>query len=71
MIDDSSPTTLNAVGRHHPGGGGEDSGFGGKANFAFGDGHVENLHIRETVRRRIWGERFFSISGENRVQTQQ
>ncbi len=68
MIDDSSPTTLNAVGRHHPGGGGQDSAYGGKANFAFGDGHVENLQILETVRRRLWGERFFSISGDNKVQ---
>jgi len=68
MLDDSAPTTLNAVGRHHPGGGGQDASYGGKANFAFVDGHVENLHILDTVRRRLWGERFFSISGDNKVQ---
>jgi prepilin-type N-terminal cleavage/methylation domain-containing protein/prepilin-type processing-associated H-X9-DG protein len=67
MIEDSSPTALNAVGRHHVGGGGEDAAYGGKANFAFGDGHVENLQIVDTVRRRLWGERFFSMSGDNRV----
>lgn len=68
MIDDSSPSTLNAVGRQHPGGGGQDAAYGGKANFAFGDGHVENLHVLDTIRRRMWGERFFSMSGDNKVQ---
>ena len=68
MIDNGAPTQLNAVGRHHPGGGGQDSAYGGKANFAFGDGHVENLQVVDTLRRRLWGERFFSITGDNNVQ---
>ena len=48
MINDAN-TTLNAVGRHHP---------GKKANFGFVDGHVEGLTIQETVRDRLWGDRF-------------
>jgi len=50
-------TILNAVGRHH----------GGKTVFAFTDGHVELLDIRETIKQRLWGDRAFSITGPNRV----
>lgn len=50
-------TRLNAVGRHH----------GGKANFAFIDGHVAHEHVRETVRHRQWGDRLFSMTGPNAV----
>lgn len=51
-------TRLNAVGRHH----GEE-----KANFAFVDGHVDTLGVRETVERKLWGDRFYSLSGDNSV----
>ncbi|MEZ6234084.1 MAG: prepilin-type N-terminal cleavage/methylation domain-containing protein [Phycisphaerales bacterium] len=67
MIDDSSPTSLNAVGRHHGGGGAQETEYGGRSNFAFGDGHVETLKLLDTVRDRRWGERFFSITGEQRI----
>lgn len=60
MINDSN-TTLNAVGRHHP---------GNKANFGFVDGHVEGLTVQETVEERLWGDRFYSITGNNRVDLQ-
>lgn len=56
-INDSN-TTLNAVGRHHP---------GHTANFAFVDGHAERLHVKETIEKRLWGDRFYSITGDNRV----
>ncbi len=59
-------TQLNAVGRHHPGGGGDKT-YGGRANFAFVDGHVAQLGIRETVERRLWGDRFYSITGNNNL----
>lgn len=51
-------TALNAVGQHH----GSD-----KANFVFVDGHVESLTPRESVENRLWGDRFYSLSGNNRV----
>ena len=57
MINDAN-STLNAVGRHHP---------GSKVNFGFVDGHVELLSIQDTVRDRLWGDRFYSITGNNRV----
>ncbi len=63
MIE-SPLTTLNAVGRHHPGG---DKTYGGTANFAFCDGHVEQLSIIDTIKKRLWGDRFYSISGNNAV----
>ena len=65
MIDESnSPSTLNAVGRHHPGGNKED---GGTANFVFADGHVERLLVRDTVTQQLWGDRFYTITGNNAV----
>jgi prepilin-type N-terminal cleavage/methylation domain-containing protein/prepilin-type processing-associated H-X9-DG protein len=64
MISDTGPGTLNAVGRHHPGSKGA---YGGTASFAFVDGHVEQMNIVETVKRKLWGERFYSLTGNNRV----
>ncbi|MCC7388763.1 MAG: hypothetical protein IT431_08330 [Phycisphaerales bacterium] len=51
-------TILNAVGRHHE---------GGTAHFAATDGSVFRTTVRDTVERRLWGERFWSITGDNRV----
>ena len=56
----TAPTTLNAVGRHHPGP--RDS-KGGGSNFAFVDGHVESLTVSDTIRKRLWGDKFYSMSG--------
>ena len=61
----NTPTILNAVGRHHPGG--QDRAFGGSANFAFVDGSVRQKTVLQTVRDREWGERFFSMTGSNLV----
>jgi prepilin-type processing-associated H-X9-DG protein len=63
VIEDQN-TALNAVGRHHPGG---DAEYGGTANFVFVDGHVDKMTVLETVKQRLWGERFYSITGNNRV----
>lgn len=57
MITDAN-STLNAVGRHHG---------NAKVNFVFVDGHVERATTIETIEKRQWGERFFSITGNNRV----
>ncbi|MBX3363417.1 MAG: prepilin-type N-terminal cleavage/methylation domain-containing protein [Phycisphaeraceae bacterium] len=62
IVDANS--SLNAVGRHHRGAGGE---YGGTSNYVFLDGHVERLPLMETIDRRLWGDRFYSISGFNKV----
>jgi prepilin-type N-terminal cleavage/methylation domain-containing protein/prepilin-type processing-associated H-X9-DG protein len=54
-------TGASAVGRHHPGG---DS-YGGAANFAYTDGHVETKAVVQTLIRFEWGDRFFSLTGTN------
>ncbi|MEQ8844453.1 MAG: prepilin-type N-terminal cleavage/methylation domain-containing protein [Phycisphaerales bacterium] len=54
LIDDAR-TNLNAVSRR----------FGGKANFVFVDGHVDLIDVRETVRKRLWGDQFYSLTGRN------
>jgi prepilin-type N-terminal cleavage/methylation domain-containing protein/prepilin-type processing-associated H-X9-DG protein len=43
--------------------------FGGKANFAFVDGHVEMKTLLETIEQGLWGDRFWSITGPNEVWT--
>jgi prepilin-type processing-associated H-X9-DG protein len=48
---------LNAVGTHHS----------GKAAFSFVDGHCEMLSVHDTIKQRLWGDRFFSITGPNRI----
>ncbi len=57
MIDNPL-STLNAVGRHH---------FNEKVNFVFVDAHVESLTVQDTIKDRLWGDRFYSITGNNRV----
>ncbi|MBX9735604.1 MAG: type II secretion system GspH family protein [Phycisphaerales bacterium] len=53
-------SSLNAVGRHHPGAVGR---FGGTANFSFLDGHVERLKVQETVEKKLWGDKVYSLTG--------
>jgi prepilin-type processing-associated H-X9-DG protein len=62
-IDETSPSTMNAVGRHHPG---KDK-KGGTANFAYVDGHVAQDTVLQTLKDRKWGDRFWSITGDNKV----
>ena len=51
-------TRLNAVGRHHS---------KGRANYAFVDGHVKIMKLRKTVADQLWGDRFYSMTGNNAV----
>jgi prepilin-type N-terminal cleavage/methylation domain-containing protein/prepilin-type processing-associated H-X9-DG protein len=53
---------VNAAGRQHGG----DPQYG-SANFLFVDGHVERLSYIDTIEKRMWGDRFYSMSGDNRV----
>lgn len=54
LIEDPT-TNLNAVSRKH----------GGKANFVFADGHVALYDVRDTIRQRLWGDQFYSLTGRN------
>lgn len=63
LINAARGTELNVVGRHHPG---EDR-FGGSADFLYVDGHVERKTVLKTLEDREWGERYYSVSGQNRV----
>jgi prepilin-type N-terminal cleavage/methylation domain-containing protein/prepilin-type processing-associated H-X9-DG protein len=60
----SGLSPVNVVGRQHPGG---ENVEGGTANFLFLDGSLNNRTIRETMINREWGDRFYSITGENEV----
>ncbi|QOJ00708.1 MAG: prepilin-type N-terminal cleavage/methylation domain-containing protein [Phycisphaeraceae bacterium] len=61
---DNNQTDLNVVGRSHPGG---DKKYGGTANFVFCDGHGERMTVRESIQKRLWGDRFYGLTGGNRV----
>jgi prepilin-type processing-associated H-X9-DG protein len=65
MIEDGN-TILNAVGRTHPG---PDKRIGGAANFSFIDGHVERMTVLESVKRRLWGDQVYSLTGNTKVGT--
>lgn len=39
----------------------------GKANFAYLDGHVEVQTLLETIQEAKWGDRYYSVTGDNRV----
>lgn len=64
LIEGARGGELNAVGRHHPGG---DKEYGGTANFLYCDGHVERKTVMETMKRRDWGEKYYSLSGPNDI----
>jgi prepilin-type processing-associated H-X9-DG protein len=65
ILDYTSNTPqINAVGRHHPGG---DRTYGGTANFLFCDNHTERMTVLESVVQRKWGDRYYSLSGANKV----
>jgi prepilin-type processing-associated H-X9-DG protein len=64
LIDGSLGTELNAIGRHHVGG---DDEMGGTTNFVFCDGHVERTMIVDTIEKRQWGDKYYTITGANKV----
>ncbi|MEM9753804.1 MAG: hypothetical protein AAF916_10525, partial [Planctomycetota bacterium] len=57
---------INMVGRHHPGGG---TGVGqeGNTNFNRADGSGFTTTVLESVKEKQWGERFYSVTGENGI----
>lgn len=64
LIDNPGVVETNAVGRHHPGG---DAYMGGTANFAYADGHVDRKTVLETIRNQEWGNRYYAITGKNKI----
>lgn len=64
LIEANQVTELNALGRHHPGG--EDQ-YGGTTNFLYVDSHVERKTVFETMARKEWGEKYYTLSGPNDV----
>jgi len=54
---------INAVGRHHQGGGGAGPGGEGSANFMYMDGHVGRKSVLETMNDREWGDKMYSVTG--------
>ncbi len=61
VIDGSMGPEINVVGRHHPGG----DDLGGTTNFLYVDGSVGRKTILETMRKREWGQAYYSLSGGN------
>jgi prepilin-type N-terminal cleavage/methylation domain-containing protein/prepilin-type processing-associated H-X9-DG protein len=61
MIEDAN-SILNAVGRQHPGG---DRVYGGTANFSYVDAHVERSTVLESIKQKRWGDKFYSLTGNN------
>ncbi len=59
-INGSNGTILNAVGRTHKG---MRDTKGGSANFAYADAHVELQTVSDTIKKRRWGDRFYSLTG--------
>jgi len=61
----------NAVGRHHPGGSDyinlDDERFDGTANFLSIDGTVRRMNVWRTIENRLWGDRYYSLTGQNAV----
>ncbi len=67
QITATNISQLNLVGRSHPGG--NDKKTGGTAVMGFVDGHVEQMSVQDSIRKRLWGERFYSITGYNKIKT--
>ena len=63
LINGSKGPEVNAVGRHHPGG----DEFGGTTNFLYVDGSVARTTIFTTMKERHWGDRFYSITGNQEL----
>lgn len=70
LITSDAISSINAAARRHPGplrSPGDHLG----ANFAFLDGHTAPLHPRQTVEQRLWGDRYWGITGPNVVDDHQ
>lgn len=60
LISESQPSNLNAVGRQQPGSKGP---YGGMSHFVFVDGHVDRMNVVDTLKKRLWGDKYYSLTG--------
>lgn len=63
VVEGIGGSPINIVGRQQP----NKDKFGGGAQFAFVDGHVEQMTLWESIKAKKWGDKFWSITGDNRV----
>ena len=66
VLSGGAGTILNAMGRTHKG---KKDDKGGASNAAFIDGHVEFLTVQDSIKGRKWGDRIYSLTGDNKVDT--
>ncbi len=66
LMEEGGPSQINLVGRQQPGA--KDQ-FGGSAHFVFVDSHVERMTAAESLRKRLWGDRYYSLTGNNKIST--
>ncbi|MCC7203731.1 MAG: type II secretion system protein [Phycisphaeraceae bacterium] len=66
-VSEQSGPNLNAVARHHSGGTAGEVGKEGTGSFLYVDGHVERKTVLETLEQYEWGDKYYSISGEQKV----
>jgi len=69
ILDYTSTTPqINALGRHHPNPNTiYAKTYGGLTNFLFADTHAESMSIMDTMQRRLWGDAYYSLEGENKI----
>jgi len=60
LLSEGLPTTFNAIGRQQPGSKGP---YGGMSHFLFVDGHVDRLNVLDTLKKRLWGDKYYSLTG--------
>jgi prepilin-type N-terminal cleavage/methylation domain-containing protein/prepilin-type processing-associated H-X9-DG protein len=65
LITNPGVYELNAVGRHHPGG---EKTYGGTGNFLYVDTHVERKTVLETIKTKEWGNKYYTLSGNNKIE---
>jgi prepilin-type processing-associated H-X9-DG protein len=59
---------INAVGREHPYPiKAYVQKYGGAANFLYCDGHAEPMTAFDSVDKRQWGSRYYSLTGDNKI----
>jgi prepilin-type processing-associated H-X9-DG protein len=60
LLGETQPSNFNAIGRQQPGSKGP---YGGMSHFVFVDGHVERLNVLDTLKKRLWGDKYYSLTG--------
>lgn len=64
LMEENGPSQINLVGRQQPGA--KDQ-FGGGSHFVFVDSHVERMTAAQSLQKRLWGDRYYSLTGNNKI----